>query len=374
MLLRLRIVWVLVLVSTIWTIQGRGQTPETTATTPATARAQGAQQEETAQGAKASAESTKSAAKTVEGGIALKGSTNVKNDVYIQVVLLPRKQAKKVFSKEIASHYAVMQVIIDNTSEDAAFVLHSIFADYAGWALGGVPPTLGVTGGSSSVGSPCPQAPANAKATAYQTVSCAGQVASIESRVIRGELQDAATWTARNTLIRAAVLIGAVAAGIPSFGSKNALKYVGAYNGQFVPGMEVFLPDGTVAQLNRVSDFGFQTNKVFAKGDSDPVYAFFPLDRFLTPGMKDIFLNAPAVFFAPAQIFFDKHMGKLQPQVDEMKNLIEDLANIPALCDGNNAGTTLEVGTVTGIAQACFSQKKRDMEMLQLLTMDTSKC
>lgn len=310
----------------------------------------------------------KDAAKAAEGGIALKATTNVKDYVDIQVVLLPRKQAKRVFSKEIASHYAVMQVLIDNRSEDAAFVLHSIFADYAGWALGGVPSAaqltsaLTVTGGSSSSAGPCPQEPDNVKAAAYQTVSCAGQVASIESRVIRGELQDASTWTVRNTLIRAAVLVGAVASGIPAFGSKDAVKYVGAYNGQFVPGMEVFLPDSTVTQINRVSDFGFQTNKVFGKGLSDPIYAFFPLDRFLTPGMKNIFLNAPAVFFAPAQIFVDKHFGKLQSQVDEMKNLIEDLVPaISPLCDENNAVTP------------CLTQKQRDQKMLRLLTKSCSK-
>jgi hypothetical protein len=283
----------------------------------------------------------KDAANVAKGGTALKGTTNVRDNVTVQVVLLPRKQADRVFSTEIAKHYAVVQVIIDNKSEDAAFVLHSIFADYAGWALSGVPSSAQVdaaltvsgksstTGGSSSSGVPCPNETDNVKADVYQTVSCAGQVASVESRVIRGELQDASTWTLRNGLIRAAVLIGTVASGIPAFGSKNALKYVGAYNGQLVPGAQVFWPDETIPQVNRVSDFGFQTNKIFAKGLSDPIYAFFPLDRFLTPGMKDIFLNAPAVFFAPAQIFVDKHLGKLQPQVDEMKNLIEDLVEPP---------------------------------------------
>jgi hypothetical protein len=90
-------------------------------------------------GLDAAASAKKDAANVAEGGIALKSSTNVKDYVNIQVVLLPRKQAKRVFSKEIASHYAVIQILIDNRSEDAAFVLHSIFADYAGWALGGVP-------------------------------------------------------------------------------------------------------------------------------------------------------------------------------------------------------------------------------------------
>jgi hypothetical protein len=221
--------------------------------------------------------------------------------------------------------------------------------------------TQAATGAPSTSVGPCPEDSANAKATAYQSVSCAGQVASVESRVIRGELLDASTWTWRNGVIRAAVLVGAVAAGIPSFGSKNALKYVGAYNGQLVPGMEVFWPDGTIAQLNHVSDFGFQTNKVFGKGLSDPVYAFFDLDRFLTPGMKDIFLNAPAVFFAPAQIFVDKHMGKLQPGVNEMKNLIEDLV-LTRCSEANGCSAPSDGAPET-------KQRTRDTWILGLLTM-----
>jgi hypothetical protein len=318
----------------------------------------------TQEGKTAADTTNKKAAQAASGGIALKGTTNVKDYVNIQVVLLARKQAEKVFSKEIARQYAVVQVIIDNKSEDAAFVLHSIFADYAGWALSGVPSPVEVTGGSPSSGELCTQARDNSKANDYQTVSCAGQVASIESRVIRSELQGASVWNWRNGVVRAAILVGAVASGIPAFGSKNAVKYVGAYNGQLVPGMEVFWPDGTVPQLNNVSDYGFQTNKIFAKGHSDPVYAFFPLDRFFTPGMKNIFLNAPAVFFAPAQIFVDRHVGKnscwkpgiciRQSDVDEMKNLIEDLlpTTIPSLCsrrDQDNAASRGQVGTVTSI-------------------------
>ena len=327
---------------------------------------------------KVAADATKKdAAKAAEGGIALKATTNVNDNVNTQVVLLPRPQAERVFSKEIARRYAVVQVTIDNKSKDAAFVLHSIFADYSGWALSGVPSWFGVpstlAASGASAADPCPQGQGISRATDSQTISCAGQVASIESRVIRGELQDASTWTWRNGVIRAAVLVGAVASGIPAFGSKNALKYVGAYNGQLVPGTEVFWPDGTVTQLNRVSDFGFQTNKIIAKAASDIVYAFFPLDRFFTPGMKRIFLNAPAVFFAPAQIFVDKHIGKHcwkpgnclpQSDVDDMKNLIEDLAI--------NACTAEGTKVLCPPARSRDNQEERDEKMLQLLTMDCS--
>ena len=39
--------------------------------------------------------------------------------------------------------------------------------------------------------------------------------------------------------------------------------------------------------------------------------AFFPLDRFLTPGLKKIFIDSPAVFFLPAATLVD---GKIKPQ------------------------------------------------------------
>jgi hypothetical protein len=134
-------------------------------------------------------------------------------------------------------------------------------------------------------------------------------ISSVEYRVIRGELQDAAQWTARNWIIRAATLVGAVGTGVPAFASTNAVKYVSAYNGAFVPGLAIFWPDPTVAQLNHVSDLGYQTNKVFPKDSADVVYAFFPLDRILTPTLKRIFLTTPALFMYPSELFIDNGIG-----------------------------------------------------------------
>lgn len=362
-------VWcsLLLLASTVWTIQAVAQTAGAAASSADAAKGAQDAQKTTQEENGAAASAKRNAAQAAAGGVAVNASTNVKGNVDIQAVLLPRKQAERVFSKEISRHYAVIQVTIDNKSKQAAFVLQSIFADYSGWALsgfpnwqnaGGVPSSIGVSGATSTAGDTCPQATNVSRATDFQTIACAGQVASVESRIIRGELQDASAWTARNTVIRAAVLVGTVASGIPAFGSKNALKYVGAYNGQLVPGAEVFWPDGTITQLNRVSDFGFQTNKIISKETSDIVYAFFPLDRFLTPGMKEIFLNAPAVFFAPAQIFVDKHFGKVQGNVDEMKELIEKLAGMACPADK------------TVSAQYCSGGKISDEQMLALMTME----
>ncbi len=319
-----------------------------------------------AEAQKAAATATKKALQAdTAAGIALNGSTNVKDNVNAQVVLLPRKQAERVFSKEVGRHYAVVQVTINNKSKDASFILHSIFVDYSQWALSGLRP--------NQEGA-CDEVPENS-----QGISCPGQVASVESRVVRGELMDASTWTWRNGFIRATVLVGTVASGLPAFRSTNALKYVGEYNGQFVPGLQAFWPDATVPQLNRVSDFGFQTNKVIAKENSDIVYAFFPIDRFLTPGMRNIFLNAPALFFAPAQIFIDRHIGKdchkwkpevclRQSDVDEMKILLEDMA--AAGCPWNDTNLNDFCVPERASSKTKETQAARDQKMLSLLMMD----
>ncbi len=66
--------------------------------------------------------------------------------------------------------------------------------------------------------------------------------------------------------------------------------------------------------MNRISDLGFQTNKVIPKASSDIVVAFFPLDRFLTPGLKKLFIKSPALFFSPYALLFDPQGEKLMQQ------------------------------------------------------------
>jgi len=117
---------------------------------------------------------------------------------------------------------------------------------------------------------------------------------------VRGELLDRQTWSTRNWVLRALQAVGSVASGF-TFATTNTswIQGIGAYNGQFIPAAQNFWPDPTVAQMNRISDFGFQVNKVIAKESSDIVVAFFPIERFLTPDLKSIFISSPAAFFAP---------------------------------------------------------------------------
>jgi hypothetical protein len=129
----------------------------------------------------------------------------------------------------------------------------------------------------------------------------------VEYRIARGEAQDAQAWTTRNWAMRVLQFLGVLATGSEfAFKEIGIVKGIGSFAGQLVPGAQVLWPDGTVAQLDRISDFGFRANKVIPKEASDIVIAFFPIDRFMTPELKRLFLASPAVFFVPAAAFADK--------------------------------------------------------------------
>ena len=150
------------------------------------------------------------------------------------------------------------------------------------------------------------------------------------------------------------------------------------------------LPDSTIPQLNRVSDFGFQTNKIIAKGSADLIYAFFPVERFLTPGIGKIFLKAPAVFLAPPQLFIDPHIGSSwkpwshlsKSDVNDVKNLIEDVADNACearpeiqqqdktkICPGSSKDSSSNDAS-SNDSGSNDPQRQRDQKMIQLLMMD----
>lgn len=135
---------------------------------------------------------------------------------------------------------------------------------------------------------------------------------------MRGELLDRQPWTTRNWVLRALQGVGSIAAGF-TFATTNQdwIRGIGAYNAHGIPAGQTFWPDATVGQMNRISDYGFQVNKVIAKQSSDIVVAFFPIDRFLTPGLRKVFLKAPAVFFSPYAMLLDPKRPGLIDQILE---------------------------------------------------------
>jgi hypothetical protein len=276
---------------------------------------------------------SKVAGEDASTGIALNGTTDIQDNVEVQAVLLTREPAQRIFGKEIARNYAIVQVTISNQSTTSQLVLQSVSLDYSDWLMSGLQQ-------GEAKGEDCLQSKSGLAKSFQRT--CATRVASVEARVIRGELQDASTWTPRNGLVRTMVLVGSVATGFSFLGPTGFLQAVNGFNGNVIPGVATFWPDQTLPQINRVSDFGFQTNKVIPKDNSDIVYAFFPVDRFLTPGLKKIFLSSPALFFAPFELFTDNNIvgakSRCKPSdkgcvtkgaVNEFKKELEETVGIP---------------------------------------------
>lgn len=254
----------------------------------------------------------------LQGG-PLQATSDAGNQLVVDAVLLPYEVCKHTFGSEIAKRYAVVQLTIANHDQTNSFLLQGITLDYSDWLLSGTFKSLhatGVSGGETSegsVGAPKQSLSSSAPASAQQGSkppsyveqgSKSDEISSVESRIVRGQLQDRQPWTARNTVVHAAILVGTIASGF-SFVTTDAhiLAGISAYGNQAVPGLAAFWPDGSQAQINRVSDYGFQTNHTILR--SDIVMAFFPIDNFLTPSLKQIFFKAPAGFFNPTEMLMD---------------------------------------------------------------------
>jgi hypothetical protein len=236
--------------------------------------------------------------KAANNGTALPTQITVRNSVTAQAVLIPRVDARRIFGQEIADNYAVIEVNVGNKSPDAALIIHGIFIDYSRWALSG------------TINSPQPNTidgVLRERSEPFQASTRPNQIASEEYRVVRGQLLDAQMWSKRNWTMRLLTLAGNLAGAYAfSISEKGILKGLNAFSGVFVPGIREAWPDGTIAQLNRVSDFGYQANKVISKQGAEVIVCFFPIDRFLTPGFRKLFLKSPALFFAPLQMLVDR--------------------------------------------------------------------
>jgi hypothetical protein len=281
-------------------------------------------------------------------GFPLTTTTTVTGSVSVEAVLIPPAVAKHVFGKTVADNYAVIALTISNRSAEATLIVHSIFIDYSRWILSGSSnadsceessPQPVKPGSDSQV--PAPEAPKTPPAAqsnssaihvkcnppqSWQAETTPSQIASAESRIVRGQLLDRQPWTTRNWVIRALQAAGSIAQAYTfTLSASHAIQSIGAFNGQIVPAAETFWPDSTIGQMNRISDMGFQVNKVIPKESSDIVVSFFPIDRFLTPGLKKLFISSPAIFFAPYSMILDKTArDKLAPLITPLFDSPED--------------------------------------------------
>ena len=243
---------------------------------------------------------------------------DVQQNVSVEAVLLPPKITNKIFGKEIGQNYAAIALTISNRSTDASLVVHSIFIDYSGWLLSGSCQTMfaedpcAQPAGKDRNDNPPKQAPEKRNALGpWQSPACTAQIASTEYRLVRGELLEAQPWTARNWIIRSLVAVGSIASAYTFTTSKmTTVEGINAFNGQVIPALQTFWPDPVVGQMNNISDLAFRVNKVIDRQGSDIVVAFYPIDRFLTPGFRKLFLSSPAVFFSPESMLVDPDAKK----------------------------------------------------------------
>ena len=261
-------------------------------------------------------------AKTSNNGNALQSTgaripaeITVKDNVSIEAVLLPPEISKRVFGKNISDTYAAILVNVANRSNEATLLLHSVYLDYSGWGFRG----LRRNAQQNCVAPPFKASGfhRNQQLEKWQAGVSTCEVSSVEYRIVRGQMLQAQPWTLRNFAVRGLELIGTIAAGYATFGHADVARFLNAYNGVAVPALDKFWMDDTVGQLNRISDFGFRNDKAIPQQASDIIVAFFPLDRFLTPLMKKIYFQSPALFFNPIAMAIDptvansKYLGPL---------------------------------------------------------------
>jgi hypothetical protein len=134
----------------------------------------------------------------------------VSSQVSITAILLPPSSAQKIFGSQVSTHYAVVEILVTNRSTTNAFIVDEAFLDYSHWIFSNNFQGLGRDNTIDT--------------TTNQAANKPNQIASAEARLVRGEAQNANSWTARNSLIRAATLVGTVASGLSVSGFQHGLS------------------------------------------------------------------------------------------------------------------------------------------------------
>ena len=230
----------------------------------------------------------------------------VRDNVGVQAVLLPYTVTSELFGKHIAQNYVAIFVNVSNRSRSASLIIQGLYIDYSRWALSGTSPR---------------SADIEVDLEPYSTASKPNQVSSVEYRIVRGQLEERQPKSARNWTLRGLQLAGSVAAAYTfPLGDHgiDVARGIAAFNGVGIPGFEKLWPDSFVAKLNRVSDWGYRVNRVVPRESAEIVVAFFPIDRFLTAGLKKLFMQSPAVFYNPGLALIDDH----DPGATEVKKIM----------------------------------------------------
>lgn len=248
-------------------------------------------------------------------GLPMSASINVADNVNVEAVLLPFSIANRVFGKDVAENYAVIEVNISNRSNDAGLIVQSILIDLQDWGFAGPTSSGPSVGGVSRSSQPKP----------FQSAASPLEVSSVEYRIVRGEMLDRQPNTWRNLSLRSIQALGSIGVAFAFPFTKDVATGIAAWNGAVVPAFQALFPDGLQAQMDRVSDYGFRNNKVIPQQSADILVAFFPIRRFLTPALEDIFKKSPALFFNPILIALDPEGRKAAKPL--LKTLLKDVSD-----------------------------------------------
>lgn len=290
--------------------------------------------------------------KAAESPDAKKLQISVRDNVDASAVLIPARDASRIFGPQIGQNYAVVEINVGNKSPDATFIIHSVFIDYKRWGLSGAAPGDGESQDDDAAG---PDHFAQ-----YQSQNRSTQVASEEYRIVRGEFLNAQTWRKRSWAMRLLTLAGNVAGAYTfSLNEQGIIKGIAAFNGVVVPGINTAWPDTSQDQVHRIDDLGFRTNKVVPKQAAEIIVCFFPIDRFLTPGFRKLFLKAPSLSFAPGLLLLDKTIKN-----DVVKVLGDDLGVTPE---------TLGETTAEGVFKSLKEKMPCYMNILQAAQVSSHK-
>lgn len=311
--------------------------------------------------------------------IPLKATSNVRECINLEAVLLARKQAEMLFDGFVAANYAVVKTTVSNHCDDRQFILHDIYFDYSHWALSGVYPglfapscppaatgsgqnppsgtqtktgtdTTGAnagdagknTGGAgsnvASAGAPAPATNQNPDCVVDDGTahSSPGQVATVGALDVQDQDTEDAVFSPRNEAVKAITLIGQVASGYAFIWGGDAAKGIGAYNSAFVENVNKLWPDRRIDQEKNILSLGYRTDRstAIAKDEHGSYYAFFPLEVFLSPSLTRLFLASPAIFLNPAEVLFEQQLDvkpegrKTRKEIEKVHPLMELLLSL----------------------------------------------
>jgi|HubBroStandDraft_6_1064221.scaffolds.fasta_scaffold40034_3 hypothetical protein len=163
------------------------------------------------------------------------GPVNGNQTLYCSPALLDYDQAKQMFGKGVADRYIIVEINIQNLSDNYEYILQNV--------------RLGTT----------------------QAV-----VASIDRKLVRGLAEKTEQFSARAIAIRLTLAGATMLTGIAGLVGNSALTSAANLTaGPASSGLQTAIPDLTKAELNRISDLGFSASQtVIPKHSSVPLVAF----------------------------------------------------------------------------------------------------